>query len=205
MATFPLNFQFDLYQSQGGFQLQLFNNLLGGTPGTPKIRVELPNGGIIRSNVDGVQAFGDGDVTGLFIYSPLEFTISTINLNVLEDGQFQKPDEHNTEILPQDFSDGVYKVTIEVNTPSPVNTYASTRYFLITHQVKALLLEKLKTMYKSYPQIPYSVMYSGTEKRAIRSLMLLEAAEIEMSRGNIENARELVDTVIRYTKTWLLP
>lgn len=206
MATYPLHFQFDLYKDQTGFQLQLFNGLVdAGTPGIPEIKVTLPNGGIIRSNIDAVPAFGDGDVTGLFIFQPLEFTVVSINVSTLEEGQFQKPDTNFSLIEEADFTDGIYELYVKFATPSPANTYTSTRYFLVAHQTKALLLEKLRSMYKTYPQIPYAVMYSGTEKRVIRSLMMLEAAEIELSRNNVEAAKELMETVIRFTKTWLIP
>jgi len=204
MATYPLQFTFDLRPDQSGFELQLFNALVGGTPDWLRLKVTLPNGGIIRSNVDGVPAFGDGEVQGMFVFLPLEFTVDSINIPTLEEGQFQKNDVF-TLIAESDFSDGLYEIYAEYQTLAPANRYTSVRWFLKTAQTKALLLAKLKDVYKTFPQIPYSVMYSGVEKRVIRSLMLIEAAEIELSRNNIEQAREIINTVIRFTKTWLVP
>jgi hypothetical protein len=46
-------------------------------------------------------------------------------------------------------------------------------------------------------------MYAGGENRAMRSLMMLEAAEFEIERNNIDQAKLLVATVVRFVKTWL--
>jgi hypothetical protein len=150
-----------------------------------------------------VPAFGPVELSGSEVFSPISVTTEDINEHTIEEGQFQKPDETFTLIEEADYEDGIYEVNTGFSISSPADTYRSTRYFLIAHQTKALLLEKLQEIHKTYPQIPYSVMYSGTEKRAIRSFMLLEAAAIQLERGNVEGAKEMMATVIRYSKTWL--
>jgi hypothetical protein len=203
MATYPLNYSFKVYPTLEGCLLQLTNNLVGGTPGIPSIKITLPNGGEIRSAFGNVPAFGDGEASALFVFAPLEFTLTSINENSLEEGQFQKPSGTNALMTKEDFSDGIYELSVTITTPSPENTYTSVRHFLIANETKALLLNKMREIQRTYPQIPYSVMYSGAEKRAIRSMMLLKGAEIELERGNVAQAKEMTDTVIRFVKTWL--
>ena len=203
MAIYPLQFDFNVSLERDAISFQVYNTMSpSDVVGTFACKILTPSGGIIRSSFENVPEVGPLFVSGSAVFQPIVATLTDINVNSPEEGQFQKPDGTNTVALEADLDDGLYTVTAYVSVNAS-DEFTSTKYFIISHQTKALLLNKLEEIHRTYPQIPYSMMYSGTEKRVIRSLMLLQAAEIELSRGNVEGARQLTETVIRYTKTWL--
>jgi hypothetical protein len=201
MATYSINFDFKVSLDWTEMRLQLAPFLVQGTPSNLKVRIDLPTGKIIRSNYQDGDPIEGLDATGFIIYAERAFTRAQVNIDAQTSGSIKTASEAPTTLVEEDLYDGVFKVFVEFTAGG--DTYTNTKYFIIAGESKTLILNKLKEMYRTYPQIPYSVMYAGGEKRAMRSLMMLEAAEFEIERNNIDQAKLLVATVVRFVKTWL--
>jgi hypothetical protein len=201
MATYPINFDFKVLPEFSGFSLLLAPFLISGEPGEFTVRIELPSGKILRSNTEGGAVITGLPETGYTIYAKHSITLAQINTNWQNSGSVKDASGNAVAALADDFKDGLFKVSVSFSTST--DEYENTRFFILVPETKQLLLNKLKEVHRTYPQIPYSVMYAGGEKRAMRSLMLLQAAELEIEKENIDQARLLVSTVVRFVKTWL--
>lgn len=201
MATYPINFDFKVSQDFTSFSLLLSPFLIQGEPEDFQVKIELPTGKILRSNIEGGDVIDGLPESGYTIYAQQTVTLTQINEDWETSGSVKTAAGTPTFVIEDDFKDGVFKVY--VNFSAGADDYTSIKYFILVPETKQLILNKLKEVHRTYPQIPYSVMYAGGEKRAMRSLMLLEAAEFELEKENIDQARLLVTTVVRFVKTWL--